>query len=532
MSESWSELQQQSLQQQQEQRAKLQSAETPASLPDQKPSESMSASPEEAKNQKVAATALETVDAKPSAPAPPEAPKDDEDEDSQPFIPVKKQRAPAIQAVEPSPGPLSSTGVSPSVPTPTISQSSSKMTVPLASLITNPPPVTTPTSAPPAKAWATVVVKDEAKGLKEIQEAEARRAKENEKLKARPAPSASPIAPSSAKDEEVGTLLAWGLPTSLAGARGGKDSAVTSNASTPPAAAWATGSGVKGAGNGAGNGTKKATMKDIQEEEEKRKKKERDVVTAARRVSDKTPNPAPSPILATGGSAWATVGAGGKATRPSTGGSSNTGVSSNPTPAPPTGIAALPPRPSAAAIAGSGMQAAHSNATATVARPAAGQNTRRPANPATIASSNLKGPSKPAATDDIGVVHASNVSPDTLKWMRETLKGKLVKGTTVEEVIGLVLMMNEEDDIADTIYQSSTTLPGKRFAAEFMERRRGFTPSGPTASSSSSLSAAAKGGAGSAGSGAESAGSRLQPSASQDAFGFKVVKKKGKSGKA
>ena len=93
--------------------------------------------------------------------------------------------------------------------------------------------------------------------------------------------------------------------------------------------------------------------------------------------------------------------------------------------------------------------------------------------------------------------------------------------------------MHEEDDIADTIYQSSPTLPGKRFAAEFMERRRGLVTSaasGQAPSPSSALSV--RGGAGSAGSGAESASSRLQPTGSQDAFGFKVVKKKGKSGKA
>lgn len=197
------------------------------------------------------------------------------------------------------------------------------------------------------------------------------------------------------------------------------------------------------------------------------------------------------------------------------------------------------------------MQAAHTNATATTARPAAGQTVRRPAASATISTANIKAAGKSSAADDTGVGHAANVSPDTLKWMRETLKGKLVKGITgesdissraiytngldvVEEVIGLVLMMNEEDDIADTIYQSSPTLPGKRFAAEFMERRRGLggasANSGPTTSPGSALSV--RGGAGSAGSGAESAGSRLQPSASQDAFGFKVVKKKGKSGKA
>jgi hypothetical protein len=98
-------------------------------------------------------------------------------------------------------------------------------------------------------------------------------------------------------------------------------------------------------------------------------------------------------------------------------------------------------------------------------------------------------------------------------------------------------MMQEEDDIADTIYQSSPTLPGKRFAAEFMEKRRsdrGLNGGGSSSVAAASSVASARSAAASAGSGAESGAGRLQPSASasQDAFGFKVVKKKGKGGKA
>ena len=291
MSESWSELQQQSLQQQQEQRAQLQHTEVEHSLSETRPqTEGEIQLPKEEKEKQKAPSAIsEAVKAKPSAEVALATPKEEEDVNSQPFIPVKKQqRVPPVQTAEPSHAPPTSVGISPSVSTPTISQSSSKITVPLASLITNPSPaVTTPTAGPPAKAWATVVVKDEAKGLKEIQEAEARRAKENEKLKARAAPSAPIISPggaSSTKDEELGTLLTWGLPTSLAGARAGKDTAAASNASTPPAAVW---TGAKVVGGTASNAAKKTTMKDIQEEEEKRKKKEREVVTAAKRVTEK-----------------------------------------------------------------------------------------------------------------------------------------------------------------------------------------------------------------------------------------------------
>jgi hypothetical protein len=215
--------------------------------------------------------------------------KEDEDENSQPFIPVKKQlRTPAPPALEPSPAPLPSVSISNSASIPSISQSSSKMTVPLASLITSSTPVANANPAP-AKAWAIVAVKDEAKGLKEIQEAEAKRAKEMERLKVKPA-AVSPVvslgAAASTKDEEVGTLLTWGLPTSLAGIRAGKDNAAGTSATTPPAAVWTGAGAVKVVGAGVGNGAKKTTMKDIQEEEEKRRKKER-VVTTAKRVSEK-----------------------------------------------------------------------------------------------------------------------------------------------------------------------------------------------------------------------------------------------------
>lgn len=83
-------------------------------------------------------------------------------------------------------------------------------------------------------------------------------------------------------------------------------------------------------------------------------------------------------------------------------------------------------------------------------------------------------------------------------------------------------MMQEEDDIADTIYQSSTTLPGKRFAAEFIEKRNADKRSGnlsasrpPIAPSTSNVDFAAGASA-----------------TAQDALGYKVVKKKGKGGKA
>ena len=88
-------------------------------------------------------------------------------------------------------------------------------------------------------------------------------------------------------------------------------------------------------------------------------------------------------------------------------------------------------------------------------------------------------------------------------------------------------MMQEEDDIADTIYQSSTTLPGKRFAAEFIEKRNTDRKSGNSTTFSANRSTATA-----SMSNADTAVAGVPSTASQDALGYKVVKKKGKGGKA
>jgi hypothetical protein len=94
-------------------------------------------------------------------------------------------------------------------------------------------------------------------------------------------------------------------------------------------------------------------------------------------------------------------------------------------------------------------------------------------------------------------------------------------------VVGLVLMMQEEDVIAETIHQSSTTLPSKRFATEFIEKRNADRRSGNSTAFSASRSAAAA-----SASNADTAATGVPSATSQDAFGYKVVKKKGKGGKA
>ncbi|KAG8842787.1 hypothetical protein FRC20_004238 [Serendipita sp. 405] len=293
-----------------------------------------------------------------------------------------------------------------------------------------------------------------------------------------------------------------------------KEASTTSSAATAPAPVWAN-----AAKANVGVVKKAMTMKDIQEEEERKRKKEREVTTAAKRVAEKpTPPPVATAAAAGPGSAWSTVGSNGKSNRPSSASPSTTGSAS--------GIAGLPPRPSAAAIAGSGMRAPHiTSAVASMsATPAAGTAARRPTSAASSPAVSVAKSSTPqSASED----SSQTVSVETLKWMRDTLRGKLQKGITVDEVVGLVLNMHEEDDIADTIWQSSTTLPGKHFAAEFLERRNSDREAGNFASTSRPAPAR---GSGNTSSGPET--SRLQPGSSQDAFGYKVVKKKGRTGKA
>ena len=291
----WTTGQQQHVQQQQEPRSRFLPLEMQPSLSGglhtQPSSDSLNrqAVKEEKEGETANSITTQKIDIAKPKPSPIEQIRGDNDDDSKPFTTVKRQhRTPGAHPIEPPPAPVPSARFSNSNLSPSISQSSSKMNVPLASLITNPPLAANPA---PAKAWATVSAKDETKGLREIQEAEERQAKENEKLKARSStisPVLSPGGAASAKDEDVGTLLTWGLPTSLAGARGGKDATTSSSTATAtqPAAVWAGGGAAKVAGSAVGNGTKKTTMKDIQEEE-KRKKKERETPTAAKRVGEK-----------------------------------------------------------------------------------------------------------------------------------------------------------------------------------------------------------------------------------------------------
>ena len=337
------------------------------------------------------------------------------DDSNQAFTQVKNKkhhhpRSQLAQVAAPAPAPIQ--------PTPAKVEHASNtqpatMVVPLASLITHAAP-SPPTTSAPKTAWATPTTKDEATKsltLKEIQETEEKRAKEEAARQKAVTASTLPIPANtlaSNKSDEV-EHLTWGLPTSKAGSRpnttptptsigGGKDAS-----SSGPV--WATGSKV---GISAGVTTTKKTMKEIQEEEERKRRREKEVnaTTAAKKVTESSKPPAPTPPTATG-SAWSTVGAGGK-------------VTSAPAPRP-TGLAALPPKPTAAAPATSRPSTVAAPLFSTAA--SVGMPTRKvtpsPASKPTAA------PAKP-----VEELQELPVSAETMRWMKDSLQKGLKPGSS------------------------------------------------------------------------------------------------------
>lgn len=347
------------------------------------------------------------------------------------------------------------------------------------------PAKATPTPAAQKTAWAK---DDDSKpkaavpmNLREIQEAEkkkqdARKAAEKERERV-----ARAAASNNTSTEEVQFTASWGLPTSQAGARvpPGSISVMKENHTTNPAPSsapvWT-------------NAAKPAakTMKEIQEEEEKRKQaaKERETVAAAAKRATSVPVPKPSVVS---GSAWTVVGSSGKTSTPVVPGSRPAVVPQ----------ASNPPVP-----------------TASRAAPAPAQ---RP-----VASPQV---TKANSTSSKGNEDPSTPSAEFLKWMRESLRD-LNSSVQFEEIAQVLLSFPLDPDpstvelIAETVYGASTTVDGRRFASEFISRRK-------------SDSATRSGTQSQSGHGVLSLADvvKAQPKSTQNEFGgYKVVKKKNKRG--
>ncbi|KAG6837899.1 hypothetical protein H0H93_013052 [Arthromyces matolae] len=385
-------------------------------------------------------------------------------------------------------------------------------TVPPAKAPVAPQPVQEPSSvATPAlkAAWSKEDdVKSKPSGaisLRDIQEAEVKKA-ENKKVaereRERVARAAVPVAES--KDAGQPFTASWGLPTSQTGSRSvvpTKEASNPSPAAVSPAPVWTH--TVKAVST-------KKTMKEIQEEEELRKKNavKEAVVTAPRRAyAETTQKVLPTPSQA---GTWTTVGANGKASA---------------TPAPTR--QAVPPSTPALSVPGLSLRP---NGAAPVPRPVS-------------VSPVVKTSPLASKADDLPLAPSS----EFLKWLSNTLRGlnSSVNGKPmiftestnlanaefppVEEIMEMLISFPIEPDqatidtVADAIYINSTTLDGRRFAAEFFSKRK---------SDAARTKGASAGGKSSAKPVSIADVVKAVPKPTQPEWGFKVVNKKKKGGRA
>ncbi|KAF7531678.1 hypothetical protein G7Z17_g13711 [Cylindrodendrum hubeiense] len=361
-------------------------------------------------------------------------------------------------------------------------------------------PDTTSSGPPPLAPWAKDPAATEGpKGpsLKEIQEAEARKA---------------------AKAEEAATALRKAvLEQEAAASREREKSAAVNNAGLPATSTWGHGSPAPSASPWAKPGPSKGpvagsaptpsaankkTLAEIQREEELRKQKAKDVVTqsgaAPLSVSKSYANLAGKPgqsltnaasaaaaaaAVPPPGSGWATVGAGGKVKVP-------------------TG----PSTPSRS-LSATGMK------------------------PVT---SPVKAMSRPVSIISSGKAETGSTAMDEFnKWVhRELSRGIIGVNDIATFQATLDVLPLDTGLIADAVYANSTTMDGRHFAEEFVRRKRlaerGIIEKQPTA-------AEAKASASSSGWNevAKKGGASVQPrdgEAGMQAAGFKVVpgRKKGK----
>ncbi|KAK2627656.1 hypothetical protein QTJ16_002302 [Diplocarpon rosae] len=278
----------------------------------------------------------------------------------------------------------------------------------------------TPSLAP----WAKEQVETpKGPSLKEIQEAEAKKAAKAEEIAA---------ATRRANYEHELKLLANqpnapapGLPTTSTWGNTASP-AIPSNA--PSAWAKPAASKVQILSN---NAAAKKTLADIQKEEESRKLKAaaaaaaaQPAVSAGKRYADLASkvNPAPAPM---GGSPWSTVGAGGKVR--------------------------IPTGPGAAA-----PQAARAVSSANVTTASAPRTTKPAA----------------AARSTPGPVSANAAKEEFAKWAKAVLTNGLNPDINVDEfVVMLREFPPEASIIADSIYANSKLMNGNDFAVEFLRRR-------------------------------------------------------------
>ncbi|MCJ1478111.1 hypothetical protein MMC13_006787 [Lambiella insularis] len=268
--------------------------------------------------------------------------------------------------------------------------------------------------------------------LKEIQESEARQTAQQEELAAA---ARRALAEQERQNQTQLTAATPGLPSSANWASGGSPATPTSGG----ASAWAKPLAGKQSATTATSTTKK-TLAQIQKEEEARKSKVAAAATAANTLSGiitlpsgkryadlagKVTSPNPSGV----GGAWTTVGAGGKLKPP-------LGTPSVTIPTPRT-------------ASGGSVTAA----------------------PATAKSKSM---AAPVRSNTAGGNSSGQAANDELyKWAKGALVKGLKSSINVDDFVRDILQFPSEPEIlSEAVYANSQTLDGRRFAEEFIRRRK------------------------------------------------------------
>ncbi|KAM7216602.1 hypothetical protein V8F06_008013 [Rhypophila decipiens] len=293
-----------------------------------------------------------------------------------------------------------------------------------------------PLAPPPTAPWAVQPGAEAHKGpsLKEIQEAEAKKA---------------------AKREEAAAAMRRAALEQEAAALREREKAAAANVGLPATSTWGTGSPVgapatgspwkqpalaktSATGAGSANTPSKKTLAEIQrEEEELRKQKARQTaakqaaanVTAGKRYAELASKASAPPGLA---------GSGTPASQPAGGGWFNVGAG---------GKVKIPTGPAAQTRSAS----------------------------ATIKVQSVPAATKPAPKATIGLKDAKEVALEEFKkWLHRELSRGLVGIENVDSFAGTLLEMGTLDPelLSAAVYQYSTTMDGRHFAEEFVRRKK------------------------------------------------------------
>ncbi|KAG8953096.1 hypothetical protein FRC04_003043 [Tulasnella sp. 424] len=370
-----------------------------------------------------------------------------EEETTVPTVPTpkksqKQSAPPATKSTSAAPTPtvstISQSGVS-------VASSRSAISAAPASAVEPEQPATTTSSTATKTVWTNFAEEPKPSSLRKIQEAEAKRAaeaKKVEKERAKTAAATAVASPASTAASVAEATGSWGLPQ--------VGRAPTASAPSPAPSTGSAG------GVWATKPTQvtKKSMKEIQDEEEKRKKAVAQAQAAAAAATAAASAPPVAVSAAKRGYA--------DSAKPTSG--------------------ATPSQPNGWTTVGGGKAAGSATpapAASNVARPA--PTTSRPSTAnvpgASAASSSTSKPAtKPIPSTAKSADEIPPPSLEFIRWMREALRG--LTGANVDEFMQMLLSFPLDPSptvveiISDSVYASSATLDGRRFASEFVAKRK------------------------------------------------------------